>query len=68
MEKHPTFRTSWCKCFEGVALADANSRVYKMWVDQIDFTISGYFVQGYVVLVGHVPEEGEDHEAREEAR
>lgn len=32
------------------------------------FTISGDFVQGYVVLVGHVAEEGEDHKAREEAR
>lgn len=34
---------------------------------QLDFTISGYFVQGDVVLMGHVPKEGEDHEAREEA-
>ncbi len=29
-------------------------------------TVSGNFVQGYIVLVGHVPKEGEDHKAREE--
>lgn len=30
-------------------------------------TVSGNFVQGHVVLVGHVTKEGEDHEAGEEA-
>lgn len=37
-------------------------------MDQLYFTISNDFVQIYVVLVGHIPQEGEDHEAREEAR
>lgn len=30
------------------------------------YTISGNFVQGYIVFVGHVPQEGEDHKAGEE--
>lgn len=60
--------TKLLKCLEHVALADAIARVHRTRVDQFDFTISGDFIQSDVVLVGHVAEEGEDHEAREEAR
>lgn len=38
----------------------------KTTTDKQYHTVSGNFVQGYVMLVGHVPKEGKDHKAREE--